>query len=84
MGSSEPGDDSPNVRAGTTIVDLLFFRAVGAWLLYNEATLPVGERSDWELIVAALCMFFMPDAIRGRNSVPAQVIKRLVEGNSRE
>jgi hypothetical protein len=59
------------------VVDAIFFRAIGLGLLYNEARLT--DNAQWELIVAAICMFLMPDFIRGKDSLPSKVVARVLQ-----
>lgn len=56
--------------------DIIFFRTLGVGLLLHETILT--EDSEWELIVAGLCMFLMPDVINGRTSVAARIIERIL------
>jgi hypothetical protein len=62
------------------IIDTLFFRALGLGILYNEARLT--DNAQWELIVASICMFLMPDFIRGKDSLPSRVVARILKGKS--
>ena len=65
-----------NYKALGHLIDAIIFRTSGFLLLYNEARLE--KDADWEIIVAAICLFFMPDAIRGKNSLPFRVIEKLI------
>lgn len=58
------------------ILDILFFRAIGVGLLYHETVLT--EVADKWLIAAGVCMFFMPDWIRGKNSALLQGVLAIV------
>ena len=59
-------------------VDLIFFRAIGLGLVIHETILT--EHSEWELLVAGLCMFLMPDALNGKDSLPGRIIDRVLGG----
>jgi hypothetical protein len=60
------------------VVDIILFRIMGSALLYNEARLE--ESAQWEIIVAAICMFLMPDFIRGKDSLPSKVVASILRG----
>lgn len=58
------------------IVDIIFFRLLGVGILAHE-TLGTGK-SEWSLIVASLCMFLMPDVVKGGGTVPIRIVEKLI------
>lgn len=32
------------------------------------------EKADWTIVIGAICMFFVPDWLRGRDSIPARAL----------
>lgn len=73
---------TPPPSAGwAALFDLLTFRAAGFALLYNEAVLQ--KDSDKWLIGAAICMFFMPDWIRGRDNPLLATVRAWLTRGSR-
>jgi hypothetical protein len=62
--------------------DAILFRVIGIAILYNETRLT--DNAQWELIVAAICMFLMPDFIRGKDSLPSKVVARVLKGKQDE
>ncbi len=59
------------------LFDILFFRLLALAILANE--IGPKQAADWHVLVAGFGMFFMPDAIRGRNSLPLQLVRRWIE-----
>ena len=56
------------------LVDLVFFRSLGVGILVHETVLT--PQSEWSVIMAGVMMFFMPEAVRGRNSLGASVLRK--------
>ena len=55
------------------LLDLVFFRTLGVGTLIHEVA--VTPQAETPVIVGALCLFFMPDWLRGRNSLPMQLLQ---------
>ena len=73
------GDDRRKIDFGAPapgatghLFDLLFFRAVAVALLYENRTTLTAETAG-----LVLCLFFMPDWLRGKNGVVPRAIARL-------
>jgi hypothetical protein len=65
---------APKPGAIGHLADLIFFRSIGVGILWHEV---VGTpTSEWSVMMAGLAMFFMPDALRGRNSLGARLVLR--------
>lgn len=54
------------------LADLVFFRSLGVGLLVHETL--IAPASEWTIVMAGIMMFFMPDALRGRNSIGGRLI----------
>lgn len=62
------------------VVDAMTFRTLGVWIIIHEVIDIRGP--DWQAIVAGFACFFMPDALRGRDSVWLRAILRLLPAAS--
>jgi uncharacterized membrane protein YhhN len=62
------------------IVDVIFFRILGVALLYHETK--IVETADKWLVGAGVFMFFVPDWLRGRDSLPARALQAWLERRS--
>lgn len=62
------------------VLDVIFFRILGVALLYHE-TRAVDVADKW-LVGAGVFMFFVPDWLRGRDSLPARAVQAWLERRS--
>ena len=70
-------DPRPRASTRAHLLDLLFFRILGLGMIYHEVA--VTAAAEWPIILGAICMFFMPDWLRGTDSIPARVLIALAQ-----
>ena len=68
---------APKPSAWSHLLDLIFFRSIGVAILAHETV--VTKESEWAVIMAGVMMFFMPDALRGKNSLGARIVRRKLQ-----
>jgi hypothetical protein len=78
--STGPSSDlacDPPLGAWGHLLDLLFWRAMGMAMLTHEYALT--PAAEWPLVVGGFCAFFMPDWLRGTNSLPIQLARAIAQ-----
>lgn len=74
---TEPPAEPAPTSTWSHVLDVIFFRLLGVALIAGEVV--PRPPADWHVLVAGFGMFFMPDALRGRNSLPVQLARRWLE-----
>ena len=57
------------------LADVLFFRLLATCGLVHETAF--SQSAEWPIVIGAICLFFMPDWLRGKDSIPGRVLVAL-------
>lgn len=74
--ASPPLDQAALPSRRSHLLDVLFFRLLATGTLVHEVLLT--ETAETTILVGAICLFFMPDWLRGKDSIPARLLARLI------
>lgn len=66
---------TPRTSKFAHLLDVLFFRTLGVGLIVHEVQ--PKDPADWKVVAAGICMFFMPDALRGQDSGVLKLIRAI-------